>query len=159
MLRSKGASRFTAKATKEIILSAGTVGTPQILMNSGVGDKRALRALGIPSLLDLPSVGANVSDHPAVGIAWTVNSTQTLESITQNATAFTDAYAEWNHTHTGPFVDLGTTNIGWFRLDPNAPIFREFEDPSAGPDTAHIELVFSVSDFNYKRLISLVVLF
>ncbi|KAJ7715722.1 hypothetical protein DFH07DRAFT_974105 [Mycena maculata] len=84
-----------------------------------------------------------MSDHP--GIAWTANSTQTLESVTQNATAFNEAYEQWNRSHTGPFVDLGTTDIGWFRLDPDSPIFENFTDPSAGPDTAHIELVFSVS--------------
>ncbi|KAJ7489582.1 aryl-alcohol oxidase [Mycena latifolia] len=137
-----GSSRLTAKATKEIILSAGTVGTPHILMNSGVGDKVALNALGIPSLLHLPSVGKNISDHPAVALSWTVNSTQTMESITQNATAFNEAFAQWNATRTGPFVDLGMTHIGWFRLDPESPIFAQFPDPSAGPNTAHIELVF-----------------
>jgi choline dehydrogenase-like flavoprotein len=49
-----------AKAGKEIILSAGTVGTPHLLMHSGIGDKRALQALGIPTLLDLPSVGQSI---------------------------------------------------------------------------------------------------
>ncbi|KAJ6535912.1 pyranose dehydrogenase [Mycena vulgaris] len=137
-----GSSQFVAKASKEIILSAGTVGTPHVLMNSGVGDKMALTALGIPSLLDLPSLGHNVSDHPAVELGYFVNSTQTLESITQNTTAFNEAFAQWNATHTGPFVDLGVTNVDWFRLDPESPIFAKYPDPSAGPDTPHIELVF-----------------
>ncbi|KAJ7813721.1 aryl alcohol oxidase, partial [Mycena olivaceomarginata] len=41
-------SFFTAKATNEIILSAGSVGTPTVLMHSGIGDEKALTALGIP---------------------------------------------------------------------------------------------------------------
>ncbi|KAF7368944.1 hypothetical protein MVEN_00220600 [Mycena venus] len=141
-----GSETLVAKATKEIILSSGTVGTPHILMHSGIGEERALRALGIPTLLDLPSVGTNVSDHPAVGLSWSVNSTQTLESITQNATAFNDAFAEWNKSHTGPFVDLGVSHIGWFRLDHNSSIFEGFADPAAGPDTPHFELVFDAGD-------------
>ncbi|KAJ7867956.1 aryl-alcohol oxidase-like protein [Mycena leptocephala] len=55
----QGGSLFTAKARKEIILSAGAVGTPAILMHSGIGDQAVLNDLGIPSLLDLKSVGAN----------------------------------------------------------------------------------------------------
>ncbi|KAJ7323862.1 alcohol oxidase [Mycena albidolilacea] len=133
----------SAKARKEIILSAGTIGTPHILMHSGVGDGRALHALGFHSLLDLPSVGQNISDHVSVGLSWSVNSTETLESITQNATNFNEAFAHWNKTHTGPFVDLGITHVGWLRLDPNSEALHQFPDPSAGRDTAHIELIFS----------------
>jgi len=62
--------------------------------------------------------------------------------VTQNSTAFTEAFAQWNRSHTGPFVELGLTNIGWFRLDPSASVFEDFPDPAAGPDTAHMELVF-----------------
>lgn len=122
-------------------MSAGTVGTPQILMNSSVGDSIALHAAGIISLLDLPSLGRNVSDHPAVGLGYFVNSTQTLESVTENATAFNEAFLQWNATHTGPFVDLGLTNVGWFRLDKDSAIFERFLNPSAGLNTPHLELI------------------
>ncbi|KAJ7834600.1 alcohol oxidase [Mycena leptocephala] len=138
-----GACSFCSQASKEIILSAGPVGTPQILMHSGIGNKTALSALGIQSLLDLPSVGQNISDHPAVGLSWTVNSTKTLESLAPNSTAFNEAFAQWNSTRTGPFVMGGLTNLGWLRLDPGSPIFKEFPDPSAGSLSPHIELLFS----------------
>ncbi|KAJ7269226.1 aryl-alcohol oxidase-like protein [Mycena rebaudengoi] len=140
---SQGASQFTAKATKEIILSAGTVGTPNILMHSGIGDQTILKPLGIPTVLDLPSVGQGVQDHPFFSAVWSVNLTQTLESITQNTTRFDEAFAEWNKSHTGPFAMLGPTHIAWLRLDPNSSIFENFTDPSAGQDTPHIELSFS----------------
>ncbi|KAJ7435009.1 hypothetical protein B0H11DRAFT_1756682, partial [Mycena galericulata] len=84
----------------------------------------------IPSLLDLPSVGQNISDHPSVSLSWTVNSTQTLDSLAQNATAFEEAFAQRNSTRTGPFVINSLTNLGWLRLDPDSPIFGEFPDPS-----------------------------
>ncbi|KAF7368968.1 GMC oxidoreductase [Mycena venus] len=139
----QGASQFTAKATKEIILSAGTVGTPNILMHSGIGDPTVLKPLGIPTVLDLPSVGKGIQDQPFFQVAWSVNFTQTLESITQNMTRFDEAFAEWNRSHTGPFVMSGHTHIAWLRLDPDSSIFENFTDPSAGPDTPHIELGFA----------------
>jgi choline dehydrogenase-like flavoprotein len=139
-----GESLFTAKAMKEIILSAGSVGTPTILMHSGIGDRKALTALGIPSVLDLPSVGQNATEQPVIGAGWSVNSTQTVDSIRQNTTRFNEAYEEWNRTHTGPFVSFGATHIGWMRLDADSPIFENVTDPAAGPNTPHIEMALGV---------------
>ncbi|KAF7378422.1 GMC oxidoreductase [Mycena sanguinolenta] len=127
---SQGGSLFTAKATKETILSAGAIGTPAILMNSGIGDKNALTALGISSVLDLPSVGQNATDQPTFFATWAY----------KNATLFNEAYAEWNATHTGPFTNLPVTHIAWTRLDADSPIFKNVTDPSAGPKTPHIEI-------------------
>ncbi|KAJ6488762.1 alcohol oxidase [Mycena sanguinolenta] len=136
----QGGSLFSAKANKEIILSAGSIGTPAILLNSGVGDKKALAALGITSVLDLPSVGRNATDQSANFASWSVNSTQTIDPIEQNATLFNEAYAQWNATHTGPFTNTAMTHIAWTRLDANSPIFENVTDPSAGPQTPHIEI-------------------
>jgi choline dehydrogenase-like flavoprotein len=49
-------------ANKEVIMSAGAIGSPQILMLSGIGPKEHLRDLGIPLNLDLP-VGKNMQSH------------------------------------------------------------------------------------------------
>ncbi|KAF7375824.1 GMC oxidoreductase [Mycena sanguinolenta] len=138
---SQGGSLFTAKASKEIILSAGSVGTPAILLNSGVGDKNALTALGITSVLDLPSVGQNATEQPLTFASWSVNSTQTIDPIEQNATLFDEVYAQWNASHTGPFTNLWATHIAWTRLDASSPIFENVTDPAAGPKTPHIEIL------------------
>jgi choline dehydrogenase-like flavoprotein len=54
---------FRAKAKKEVILSAGSIGSPQILMLSGVGDAKELKSHGITVVKDLPEVGQNLQDH------------------------------------------------------------------------------------------------
>ncbi|KAJ6475754.1 pyranose dehydrogenase [Mycena vitilis] len=135
----------TLTAKKEIVLSAGSVGTPHILLNSGVGNKTDLEAFDIPVLLDLPGVGRNVSDHSSASPTWTVNSTETVDEVQQNITRFNEAFGEWNLTKTGPFTALGVTHVGWVRLDLASDIFRQTEDPAAGPGTPHIELKFTAS--------------
>ena len=55
-------------ARREIVISAGAVQSPQVLMLSGIGDGKALQALGIAVKQDLPAVGANYHDHLAAGI-------------------------------------------------------------------------------------------
>lgn len=50
-------SSFTLMARKEVILSAGTFHSPQMLMVSGIGPKATLEALGIPVIVDNPNVG------------------------------------------------------------------------------------------------------
>jgi choline dehydrogenase len=52
-----------AKASKEVIVAAGSVHTPQILQLSGIGDETYLRKFGIQSVSHLPGVGKNLQDH------------------------------------------------------------------------------------------------
>jgi choline dehydrogenase-like flavoprotein len=51
-----------------VVLCAGTYGSPPLLLRSGIGPAAELRRLGIASCADLPGVGANLADHPAVAI-------------------------------------------------------------------------------------------
>jgi choline dehydrogenase-like flavoprotein len=62
--RSAGGS-ITVKAHREIVLTAGAIQSPQLLMLSGIGDGEHLAALGIPVRHDLPGVGRNLHDHLA----------------------------------------------------------------------------------------------
>ena len=54
---------FVARARREIVLSAGSIGSPSILQRSGVGDASVLNEAGIEPRFELPGVGANLSDH------------------------------------------------------------------------------------------------
>ena len=62
-----GGESFTIEGER-IILSAGAVASPQLLMLSGVGPAEQLGALGIRSVLDLPGVGRNMKNHPSVSL-------------------------------------------------------------------------------------------
>lgn len=58
------------RAEREIILCAGAIGSPQLLMLSGVGPAAHLRAFDIPMVCDLPGVGQNLQDHPCTGVVY-----------------------------------------------------------------------------------------
>jgi choline dehydrogenase-like flavoprotein len=67
-------------ANKEIILSAGSLQSPQILMLSGVGPSDHLQQMGISTIVDLPAVGENLQDHVAIGgTSYFVKGTNTFD--------------------------------------------------------------------------------
>lgn len=67
MIREGGRS-VTLRADDEVIVCAGAVGSPKLLMLSGLGPADSLRALGIEVALDLPGVGRNLQDHFSVDV-------------------------------------------------------------------------------------------
>ncbi|KAG1842904.1 aryl-alcohol oxidase-like protein [Suillus tomentosus] len=133
--------RLLFNATKEVILSGGAINTPQLLQLSGVGDSALLASFNITTILNLEDVGKNLSDHPFLANHWLVNSTSTFEKVGRNATLTADLLAQWNATGTGLFSDPGANQIGWKRLPSNSSIFQQYPDPSAGPASAHYELL------------------
>ena len=74
-----GGERFVAEAD-EIILSAGAIGSPQILLLSGVGPAAHLNEIGIPVVQDLPGVGQNLRDHPLLAVTWRTNPEYPLDA-------------------------------------------------------------------------------
>lgn len=79
---------FYLKAAKEIILSAGVIGSPAILQRSGIGPKNHLQKLNIPVLRNLPGVGENLQDHYVVRITYKVKGIQTLNERSQGLGLF-----------------------------------------------------------------------
>ncbi|PPR01666.1 hypothetical protein CVT26_013107 [Gymnopilus dilepis] len=128
-------------ARKEVILSAGSIGTPHILMNSGIGDQKTLKQFGIKTIVNNPSVGRNLSDHPLIAVQWTVNSSDTFEAFTRNATASQEDLNLWETKRQGVFASGTVNNVGWTRLPSNSAVLKSRRDPAAGPSTPHFEFL------------------
>ncbi|KAI0676239.1 hypothetical protein C8Q78DRAFT_1065147 [Trametes maxima] len=131
----------TLTANKEVILSTGSVHTPIILMHSGIGDAKVLEPLGIPVLLDNPSVGQNLTDHVGCSITYEVNSRKTLDNIWRDDALMAALVAEWKAHKTGLLVDTSENHVAWLRLPASDPIWATTPDPASGPTTAHIEFL------------------
>ena len=74
----KDNKQITVKANKEILLSAGSIGSPQILQTSGIGDVDKLKSLGIKVTKDLKGVGKNLQDHLMFRPVFKVKNIKTL---------------------------------------------------------------------------------
>lgn len=67
---------------EEVILAAGAIGSPHLLLRSGIGPRADLEAAGVEVVRDLPGVGAGLQDHPCVPVAWRTNTRTILEAET-----------------------------------------------------------------------------
>ncbi|KAH9170729.1 alcohol oxidase [Lactarius sanguifluus] len=134
---------YTLNATNEVILSAGAVNTPQLLMLSGIGDNAQLSKFSIKTIVNSPMVGQNLQDHVVLPNVWSVNATFTYDDVFRNASIAQAYLAQWTANKTGPFATTPNEEIGWFRLPASDTIFRTVLDPSSGPRSPHYEFIFA----------------
>ncbi|KAI0687617.1 aryl-alcohol oxidase-like protein [Cytidiella melzeri] len=127
---------YSLNASQEVIVSAGAVKTPQLLMLSGIGDSTELSKVGITTIVSSPD------DHPLVTSSFTVNSTNTLDNL-NNATFAAQQLQLWETNHTGELGLPAANQLGWLRLPSNSTIFETVADPSAGPTSAHHEFIIT----------------
>jgi len=74
---------ITARADREVVVSAGAINSPQLLMLSGIGPAEHLREHGIEAVVDSPHVGAGLQDHPLVTLTWEVDVKKSLLDATK----------------------------------------------------------------------------
>jgi choline dehydrogenase-like flavoprotein len=103
----------TARAEAEVILAAGAIGSPQLLMLSGIGPADHLRDQGIYVIADSPAVGANLIDHPSVPLLWSTPGVKGLWESTRNRD-----FARWRLTRKGPLTSNIAEAGGFARSDP-----------------------------------------
>ncbi|KAJ7600946.1 hypothetical protein C8J56DRAFT_813923 [Mycena floridula] len=139
--RSEG-KLVTLTAGKEVVLSAGAINTPSILMHSGIGDASSLSKLGIAPRVNLPSVGKNLTDHVGVSSSWTVSSNLTWDTVLRNATLEAEILEQWKESKTGLMVDTSENHAAWLRVPTDTTAFSKFKDPSSGNRSAHYEFLF-----------------
>ncbi|CAH0402791.1 unnamed protein product [Chilo suppressalis] len=139
----KNHKKYVISARREVILSAGAINSPQLLMISGVGPKEHLTEKNITTIVDLP-VGYNLQDHWALGgLTFVINTT---DSIRSERIATFDNIIEYFSHHTGPLsAPSGTEALAF--IDTRNP-----NDEDGYPD---LELLFVggslVSQPTYKQ--------
>lgn len=126
------AKRLRVAARKEVILSAGSISSPQILMLSGIGPKSSLQAVGVQQLVNLPDVGQHLTDHPLLASYWSVNSNNTFDDMLRNTTLLNAEMVQWEQSKTGLFSASPVNSIGFLRIPSSDSIFKQASDPSAG---------------------------
>ncbi|HEY6253629.1 MAG TPA: choline dehydrogenase [Candidatus Angelobacter sp.] len=91
------------RAGREVILSSGAIGSPHILLLSGIGPADQLRQFSIPVVCDLPGVGSNLQDHPSAGLIYS-----SLQPVSLLSTEGLPAQLRYACFKTGPL----TSNVG-----------------------------------------------
>ncbi|CAE6509311.1 unnamed protein product [Rhizoctonia solani] len=149
--RDKDAPRYRARSNKEVILSAGAVHTPHILMNSGIGPADELNKHSIQVIQDLPGVGDHLMDHLITFFRFRTRPGESLSFLNKKINNTfgaklkrVKAIMQYLLTKSGPL----TTNLAevacFFRSDdpklfPGLPPLDE--DSSSGHNSPDIELI------------------
>jgi len=144
---SRDGPRFKAEAGKEVILCAGAIHTPHILMLSGVGAAAQLISHDVPPLVDLPGVGEHLMDHPVVHLNLLDKSGHSLGWMKSEGLSFRllSAILQWSWRGTGPLTTNLAEAIAFIRLDdpklsPKSEEPPLLEDSTSGPECPDLEL-------------------
>ncbi len=106
-------TRHIARAGAEVILSAGAIGSPQLLQLSGLGPADLLRAHGITPLRDMPEVGANLQDHLQLRCAWRLTGAKTLNTMAATLWGKAMIGLEYAWRRSGP-MSMAPSQLGAF---------------------------------------------
>ncbi|KAG5926765.1 hypothetical protein E4U53_002999 [Claviceps sorghi] len=156
-----GGQKLLLKPRKEIILCAGAIDTPRLMLHSGLGPRGQLQSLGLEVVKDIPGVGENLMDHPETIIMWELLKPVPTNQTTMDSDAGVflrreptnaagndgDAADIMMHCYQIPFC-LNTARLGYplvkdgyaFCMTPNIPrprsrgrVFLTSADPSVKP--------------------------
>ncbi|MGQ2997305.1 MAG: GMC family oxidoreductase [Variovorax sp.] len=108
-----GHEMVTAHATREVILSAGSIGSPQILQLSGIGPAELLRQHGIEVVVDAPGVGANLQDHLQIRAVYKIDGAPTLNVLASSLVGKARIGLEYLLSRSGP-MSMAPSQLGAF---------------------------------------------
>jgi len=107
----RASARHTARATREVILSAGAIQTPQLLQLSGIGPPDLLAALHIPVVADSPGVGENLQDHYQARTIVRLRNRVSLNDAVRSPLKLAGMGFEWLTRRSGPLT-VGAGQVG-----------------------------------------------
>lgn len=117
----RGGQSLSVQAHNEVILSAGAIGSPQLLQLSGIGDARHLTNLGIAVVKDLPGVGQNLQDHLQIRAVFKVEGASTLNTLANSWWGKAKIGLEYVLKRSGP-MSMSPSQLGAFtKSDPSQP--------------------------------------
>ena len=110
----------TVRATREVLMCAGAIRSPQLLELSGVGDATVLGELGIGVIAHLPGVGENLQDHLMPRIAFECNTHETINDMLGSPWRMGKALARYALSRKGLFATPSLTALAYMRSRPEA---------------------------------------
>jgi choline dehydrogenase len=125
----KDGARVTAMARHEVILSAGAIGSVQILQLSGIGAGRQLQAVGVTPRHELPGVGANLQDHLQIRAVYRTRGAKTLNTLAHSLWGKAGIALQYLLTRSGP-MSMSPSQLGAFTR--------------SSPEQAHANLEYHV---------------
>jgi choline dehydrogenase-like flavoprotein len=115
-IRGRGRRERVITAAREVILSAGAIGSPQLLLLSGIGPADHLRSVGVTVHHDLPGVGENMHDHPYVVCIWESSAPESLYGADKPKPML-----EWILRRSGPLTSTVAEAFAFVRSRPGLP--------------------------------------
>jgi choline dehydrogenase len=116
-----GEQMVQVQATRETLLCAGSIGSPQILQLSGIGPAALLQQHGIPVVQDLPGVGENLQDHLQIRAVFKVDGVSTLNTLANSWWGKLKIGMEYALKRSGP-MSMAPSQLGAFtRSAPDQP--------------------------------------
>jgi len=117
----RGGDAITVRAKGEVILSAGAIGSPQILQLSGIGPAGLLKENGVDVMLDAQGVGENLQDHLQIRAIYKVDGAKTLNTLANSLFGKAKIGLEYVLKRSGP-MSMSPSQLGAFtRSDPSRP--------------------------------------
>ncbi|CAE7034143.1 hypothetical protein CFE70_004951 [Pyrenophora teres f. teres 0-1] len=151
-----GLLKYTITAKKEVILSAGAIHTPQLLMLSGIGPAKHLSEHGIDVLADRPGVGQNMTDHALFGPTYEMKF-DTLNKVIGDPITLAASIAKYLLSRTGPLTTNVAEFLAWERMPSSANLSQSTWDqllqfPDDWPHIEYFPAAAHIGRFNIPWL-------
>lgn len=138
----RGGQTTIVRARREVVMSAGAFGTPQILMASGVGPGAHLQGLGITTVLDVPGVGQNLQDHISALLIYRAKvSDHTIGISPIGAARLLKAMWTWRRHRTGTVTSCAAESGVYYRTSPDVEV-----------SDMEMELIVGIGDDHGRKL-------